>query len=386
MVLGWPQSQSLDLWRDLFSDRSQLEECNFPNLHKAYFNISGKTFQSVLIQTQRSVIDQVDGLGRTLLSWAAQRGDYETVQQLLASGADPDRPDLEGKTPLHWSASAVGASCMQALLYAKADVNARTRDGDTALYWVVGTQEDSREYIRTLLDYGADINSQNTFGSTPLHQASRRNRSMNLSYLISMGANINGVTSEGYTALTLAICFRSHDALRILVENSLLDWAAVDLSENTVLHDAALSGDLQTLKILKLSEGLNDIDVTARDGNRWTATECARWRRDFNQDWSDWAMIPRDHGPEECYAAFEALVDEIVSQKERVFEGSNEVVATMEDPDNQEVWEDALEWANDCAGDPAMDLTPLETEKPDTSTARNELETNRKRAKKAETR
>jgi ankyrin repeat protein len=38
--------------------------------------------------------------GRTLLSWAAQRGQLNTILYLLRLGADPNARDWAGRTPL----------------------------------------------------------------------------------------------------------------------------------------------------------------------------------------------------------------------------------------------------------------------------------------------
>ena len=136
------------LLRDLFWDQSQLELFQFPDLHKAYFGISGVTFDTLLWSISKANIDQTDETGRTSLSWVCQTGDDKSAAQLLARGANPDTSDLRGRTPLHWSTYASSTACLRLLLAAKADVNAKDRGGRTALALSTGNHTD---FLRLLL-------------------------------------------------------------------------------------------------------------------------------------------------------------------------------------------------------------------------------------------
>ena len=113
------------LLRDLFWDQSQLELFQFQDLHKAYFGVSGVTFDTLLWSISKANIDQMDETGRTSLSWVCQTGDDKSAAQLLACGAKPDTSDLRGRTSLHWSTYASSMACLRLLLAAKADVNAK---------------------------------------------------------------------------------------------------------------------------------------------------------------------------------------------------------------------------------------------------------------------
>ena len=66
-----------------FKDQSHLSLVNFSGILGAYLDLSGNTSGSVIFVAPRSAVDQADAAGRTTLSWVAQRGDLEAVNQLL---------------------------------------------------------------------------------------------------------------------------------------------------------------------------------------------------------------------------------------------------------------------------------------------------------------
>jgi ankyrin repeat protein len=85
---------------------------------------------------------------------AAQHGDVEKVQELLAS--DPALVNVKGdydKTPLHWAAEKNDVQLAHVLLAAGADVNAETTWGSTPLQWAANMG--SREVAGLLLEHGA---------------------------------------------------------------------------------------------------------------------------------------------------------------------------------------------------------------------------------------
>lgn len=85
----------------MLGDSSQLELFGFPRLHKAYLGLAGESFEQAWSNTSRSAIDDLDYQGRTILSWACDRGDDKRADHFLRLGADPNKVDAEGRTPLH---------------------------------------------------------------------------------------------------------------------------------------------------------------------------------------------------------------------------------------------------------------------------------------------
>lgn len=100
---------------------------------------------------------------RTPLERAAQAGNLNEVQQLLAHGADPnDRNGVFG-SPLNSAAGRNGnAKVIRTLLSAGANPNGRGQEGNTCWaspLWTAASRPDL-ENLRTLLDSGAVVNSK----------------------------------------------------------------------------------------------------------------------------------------------------------------------------------------------------------------------------------
>ena len=96
--------------------------------------------------------------GETVLMTGARTGNAELVQALLAAGADVQgRAHFQGQTPLMWAASEGHAHVVQVLLEAGADVHARSKHGTTAL--LLAARHGAVDTARVLLGAGADVNA-----------------------------------------------------------------------------------------------------------------------------------------------------------------------------------------------------------------------------------
>ena len=58
-----------------------------------------------ILERGTETVDVGDGVGRTPLGWASNRGHLEIVKALLGAKADVDKSDNFGKTPLYWAPS-----------------------------------------------------------------------------------------------------------------------------------------------------------------------------------------------------------------------------------------------------------------------------------------
>ena len=72
------------------------------------------------------------------------------------------------------------------------------------------------DYIKVLMNYGADINKCNLYDKTPLHYAVENNNLDMVKFLVEKGANINAKTNAGFTALDIAKNYKLNDLIEYL--------------------------------------------------------------------------------------------------------------------------------------------------------------------------
>jgi ankyrin repeat protein len=143
--------------------------------------------KSPIFQRQHTIGDATLGKGATPLLRAAKSGDVEMMKLLLAAGADP-KATLSNTTALMFAAGfgwrdgspiapsydqGSPAEAMQAialLLDLGLDLNAANDNGDTALHVAV-TGRGSAEIVRFLIARGANLQTKNKRGQTPLAAA-----------------------------------------------------------------------------------------------------------------------------------------------------------------------------------------------------------------------
>jgi ankyrin repeat protein len=120
-------------------------------------------------------VNAKDKGGSTALHSAAWSGQENVIKVLLSHGADPDPKRSDGLTPLidaaGSGASRHGKGCVELLLDKGANVNAADGDGRTALH--SAASYGNNEVIELLLAHGASINATNKLGQTPLQAASK---------------------------------------------------------------------------------------------------------------------------------------------------------------------------------------------------------------------
>lgn len=143
---------------------------------------------------------------------------YREQIELIKNPLNLEYKDFDGKTPLSFKLSE--GDYLSALIYleAGADVNTQDDYGNTPLHWVGGNVQ----IAYRLVGKGAKIMALNNYNQTPLHTCQSASVA---EYLIELGADVNAEDKEGQTPLYLP-CYANH--IEILIENG----ANIDHKDN----------------------------------------------------------------------------------------------------------------------------------------------------------
>ena len=103
---------------------------------------------------------------------------------------------------MHLAAVAGRADVVQALADAGANVNTADHDGDTPLH--IAAMSSNMDVLGMLLSANANVNLANSRGSTPMHFAAAAGHADVVQTLAHAGANVNAADQDGNTPLHIA--------------------------------------------------------------------------------------------------------------------------------------------------------------------------------------
>ena len=140
------------------------------------------------------------------------------VKQLINCGANINAVTNDDKlTPLMLACKNKNVSVVNCLLQNGANVALTSDNGWTALHFVVDEFNDSSEILRSLLNYGADVNARSIHNETPLMVASRSRDVETVTLLIEQGAYVDLQDEKDNTALHNAVSRKSEEIVGTLL-------------------------------------------------------------------------------------------------------------------------------------------------------------------------
>ena len=265
-----------------------------------------------------------EGGGLTPLVFAARQGDIESARILLAAGADVNQVTPDGWNPLLTAAHNRYYRLASFLLDKGADPNLANKSGWTPLYLATDNRNveggeyptripdmDQLEFIRKLLDKGANVNARaiddtetrthftGTWlpedGATPFLRAAQSGDITLMKLLLQYGAGPNIATSNNTTPLMVAAGIgwvdgithewskeETIEAVNLLLELG-ADVNAVNDDRRTAVMGAAFKGATGVVQILVDHGARLDVrDIGSRDtiagdwvGHTWTPLDWA---------------------------------------------------------------------------------------------------------------
>lgn len=188
--------------------------------------------------------------GSTAIHLAATKGHLECLQALLKFNGNTHQKNVLGKTPLHEAVR--WPKICTLLIDNKADCNACDYQESTPLFEAVN--EHVIESATVLIAAGADAN-QAVKTVTPLHLAAYRGYTDLITLLLSHGANPNSQNNLGKTPLIDAICPSTvySEGMLAAVEALLshkADPNIIDNQKNSPLFKAIEKNEIAIIKLL----------------------------------------------------------------------------------------------------------------------------------------
>ena len=236
LLLIIPQEAQFDIYNTLLQYRADIKHKDMYGdtvLHIATMAHASKEVIKLLVDAGAPISER-NKQGVTPLALAIDQEMDDHVVYFAQHGADIHAEDMDGYTPLTRALSSESIVMLQTLISTE---NIHTKDsaGNTPLH-IALMRDAPYDYVKYLVDTGADVNARNKNGDSVLYLAVEKNKKQEGELLLDKDADIFATNTENYSPLRLAFEYGG-DVQDWLITSQTLNKP--DGSGNTPLHYAA---------------------------------------------------------------------------------------------------------------------------------------------------
>lgn len=188
--------------------------------------------------------------GITLLHMATEGGHVETVKWLLSQRAHIDAKTTNGEDIVSFAASSGSKAMLDLFITDKANFSLPMAAFKAIIY-------DNLEAVEKIYKHSLTINMPLFEECTGLHVASTFGAPRCTSWLLQNGADAK-IICEGKNALELSASNHSYEQFRLLLDFTEVDPNEPNDREQTLMHFAALAGNVKHMMLLVLRGALVD--------------------------------------------------------------------------------------------------------------------------------
>ena len=183
-------------------------------------------------------------------SWTKWLGSADAAQTLLNTFLDIDESNNAKETQLHWAAYLGFSGLVESLLESGINKEAKNCFEETALH--LAAQNGAHDVINAMIEGGVDLSAKDREGCTALHHASANGHIESALVLLEAHHSlIEAVNRSDFTALHLAALSNRIDIIKCLVgRGANVNVRAKKFTGDTPLHLAARNGHTGAVKLL----------------------------------------------------------------------------------------------------------------------------------------
>jgi len=262
------QLQTLKIFERLLQRGVDITHMNQKNRSLLYTNCNPHIIRILL--AEKLDVNHQDNEGNTPLH-LVMKCELTALRTLITAGANPNAKNKKGLTPLHIAllSRKINEKKMSYLLDHLDDPNVRDINGVSLLH-AITQQGKSTWAFEKLIQRGANINSKDNSGCTPLHWAVHHRHSRFVKALLDAGANPNLQDMQGRTALHIVAGNNNLSTLH--VKPLLKAGARRDIKDNIGFYPFQLAqkahkneGVVKQLLVAELSDSPMPTEPVLRD-------------------------------------------------------------------------------------------------------------------------